>query len=447
MAAFSHPSSVAMEPTLSLVAEVTVSETFMVLAMIAIVLQSIYILVGLFGKGPKYQIKRNDPGALDDDHFLEMLESLSDAQSNPHTAVEVFANGENFYEAELEAIRNARVSINIEAYIFQKGKVMSRFVEALTAKAREGVEVRLVLDGLGSASTSEEDLKSLMDAGGQVAFYHSLRFGSIPNYNNRTHRELMIVDGKIAFIGGAGVGDHWMISTEKNRRWRDTMVRVEGDAVTNLQSTFAENWLESCDELLTGVKFFPKCEEKGESVAMVVNSTPSAGGSTRARILFQLLLASAQESIHITTPYFLPDHSMCEELKRAQKRGVEVTILVPGKHNDHLLTRSSSRMAYGRLLPHGIRIYEYLPSMLHAKILLIDSKWSVLGSTNFDNRSFGINDEVNIAIRDERVNARLEEDFQHDLSESKEISYAEWKRRPIPERGPELLGWILERQQ
>jgi cardiolipin synthase len=436
-----------MEPTLSLVAEITVSETFMVFAVIAIVLQSIYILVGLFGRGLKYHIQRNDPGALDEEHFLEMVESLSDAQSNPHTTVKVFANGENFYEAELDAIRNARVSVNLEAYIFQKGKVMSRFVEALTSKAHEGVEVRMVLDGLGSAGTSEQDLKPLMDAGGRVAFYHPFRFGSLPNYNNRTHRELMVVDGKLAFIGGAGVADHWMISTEKDKRWRDTMVRVEGDVVTNLQATFAENWLESCGELLTGIKFFPKCEEKGDSVAMVINSTPSAGGSTRARILFQLLLASAQESIHITTPYFLPDHSMCEELKRAQKRGVEVTILVPGKHNDHLLTRSSSRLAYGRLLQYGIRIYEYLPSMLHAKILLIDGKWSVLGSTNFDNRSFGINDEVNLAVRDELLNARLEEDFKHDLCESREISYAEWKRRPILQRGPELLGWILERQQ
>jgi cardiolipin synthase A/B len=437
----------AMEPTLHIVAEMTVSTTFLVFALIAIILQSIYILVGLFGHGPKYKIKRNDPGALDEDHFLEMLESLSDAQSNPHTTVNVFANGENFYEAELEAIRNARESVNLEAYIFQKGKVMTRFVETLTTKAKQGMEVRLVLDGLGSASTSEKDLKSLLDAGGQVAFYHPLRFGSIPNYNNRTHRELMVIDGKIAFIGGAGVADHWMISTPKKKRWRDTMVRVEGDAVTNLQSTFIENWLETRGELLTGSKFFPKCEEKGDSVAMVVNSTPSAGGSTRARVLFQLLLSSAQESIHITTPYFLPDQSMCDELKRAQKRGVDVTILVPGKHNDHLLTRSSSRLAYGRLLQYGIRIYEYLPSMLHAKILLIDGKWSVLGSTNFDNRSFGINDEVNIAVRDQRLNARLEEDFQHDLSEAKEITFEEWKRRPILERGPELLGWILERQQ
>jgi cardiolipin synthase len=436
-----------MEPTLNLLAEFTVSTTFMVIATIAIVLQSIYVLVGFFGRGPKYKIKRTEPGATDEAHFLEMVESLADAQSNSHTTVEVLTNGENFYEAELQAIGSARNSINLEAYIFQKGQVMTRYVEALTAKTREGVEVRLVLDGLGSAGTKEEDLKPLLEAGGQVAFYHPLRFGSIPNYNNRTHRELMIVDGLIAFIGGAGIADHWLISKGDNRRWRDTMVRVEGDAVTNLQSTFAENWVESCGELITGTKFFPKCPANGEGVAMVVNSTPSAGGSTRARILFQLLLSSAQESIRITTPYFLPDHSLCEELKRAQKRGVEVTILVPGQHNDHLLTRSSSRLAYGRLLQHGIRIFEYLPSMLHAKILLIDGKWSVLGSTNFDNRSFGINDEVNIAVRDERLHSRLQHDFQHDLSEAREISYAEWKRRPILERGPELLGWILERQQ
>src|SRR3569832_1395449 len=383
-----------MEPTLHLVAEMTVSTTFLVFALIAIVLQSIYILVGLFGRGPKYKIKRSDPGAIDEEHFLEMVESLTDAQSNPHTTVNVFANGENFYKAELEAIGNAQETVNLEAYIFQKGEVMSRFVEALTAKAREGVQVRLVLDGLGSAGTSKKDLKPLLDAGGQVEFYHPLRFGSIPNYNKRTHRELMVVDNAVGFIGGAGVGDHWMISTPKRRRWRDTMVRVEGDAVTNLQATFAENWLESCGELLSGTKFFPKCEEKGDSVAMVVNSTPSAGGSTRARVLFQLLLSSARESIHITTPYFLPDQSLSDELKRAQKRGVDVKILVPGKHNDHLLTRSSSRLAYGRLLEHGVRIFEYLPSMLHAKILLIDGKWSVLGSTNFGNRSFGINDEV-----------------------------------------------------
>jgi cardiolipin synthase A/B len=435
-----------MEP-LTLIAEVTVSTTFMVFAMIAIILQSIYFLVGLFGHGPKYTIQRLDPNAIDDDHFLEMICALADAEPNRHTTVDVFANGENYFEAELDAIANARNSINIECYIFQKGQVMSRFVQALAAKARQGVEVRVVLDGLGSAGTTCKNMKPLLDAGGKLAFYHPLRFGTLPNYNNRTHREVMVFDGNLAFVGGSGVADHWAISTEDRRRWRDTMVRVQGDAVSNLQSTFAENWLEACGEVLTGTKFFPKDLAKGDSVAMVVNSTPSAGGSTRARMLFQLLLASAGESIHITTPYFLPDQSICEELKRAQKRGVKVHILVPGKQNDHLLTRSSSRLAYGRLLQHGIRIFEYQPSMLHAKILLIDGKWSVLGSTNFDNRSFGINDEVNLAVRDEQVTARLEADFQHDLTESCEISFDQWKRRPILERGPELLGWIFERQQ
>ncbi len=436
-----------MEPQLSILAEVTVSTGFMVLAILCICLQTIYILVGLFDRGPKYKTDGGKEIVGDEEHFLQIIESLADAPANRNTSLEVHPNGENFYEAELKAISESRHTINMEAYIFQDGRIARRFIDALTEKARSGVEVRMVLDGLGSAGMSKGGkLKPLIDAGGKVEFYHALRFGSIPKYNNRTHRELLVLDGRVAFIGGAGVADHWFVS-EKKPRWRDTMVRVEGDAVTNLQGTFTENWLESNGELLSGERFFPKISSPGNSVALVVNSTPSAGGSTRARVLFQLLLASARETIHITTPYFLPDHGVCRELKRAQQRGVEVKILVPGSHNDHLLTRSSSRLAYGRLLQHGIRIFEYQPTMLHAKILLIDGKWAVVGSTNFDNRSFGINDEVNLAVRDASFAARLEQDFQNDLRDAREISFEQWKRRPILERGPELLGWILERQQ
>jgi cardiolipin synthase len=287
----------------------------------------------------------------------------------------------------------------------------------------------------------------LIDAGGKLAFYHPLRLSTLPRYNHRTHRGLLVVDGSVAFVGGPGIADQWLVSTPGRRRWRDTVVRLEGRAVNNVQATFAENWLEACGELIVGERHFPECDADGDSPAMVVNSTPSAGGSTRARVLFQMLLASARRTIHVTTPYFLPDESAAEELKRAVDRGVDVRILVPGRHADHLLTRSSSRLAYGRLLPHGVRIFEYAPGMLHAKILLIDGTWSVVGSTNFDNRSFGLNDEVNLAVCDEGFAARLGRDFEKDLADAREVRYAEWKRRSVLERGPELLGWILERQQ
>jgi cardiolipin synthase len=182
-------------------------------------------------------------------------------------------------------------------------------------------------------------------------------------------------------------------------------------------------------------------------MALVVNSTPSTGRSSRARILFQVLLATAKHSIHITTPYFLPDASARRELVRAVQRGVEVTVINPGRKSDHLLTRRSSRRLYGELLQAGVRIFEYRPAMIHAKVLLVDEKWSVVGSTNFDNRSFGLNDEVNLAALDAGLAARLEADFVADLKDSHEITYEEWRQRPLAERITESFGWLLERQQ
>jgi cardiolipin synthase len=226
------------------------------------------------------------------------------------------------------------------------------------------------------------------------------------------------------------------------------MFRVEGDAVANLQATFAENWLEASGEILAAKEFFPLCEEAHSTPSLVVNSSPSAGRSTRARILFQMLLASAQKSVLITTPYFLPDRSARAEMVRAiRERGVKIQIIVPGKGSDHALTRSSSRRLYGDLLAAGAKIYEYNPTMIHAKTLVVDGMWSVVGSTNFDNRSFGINDEVNLAAFDTGLAARIAEDFERDRAESRAVSYEDWRRRSIFERIHELFGMLLERQQ
>jgi len=377
-----------------------------------------------------------------------MLEALVDARVNQNAQLTVLTNGPTFYEAELEAIRGAERSINLEAYIFQKGEIALCFVTALTERAQAGVTVNLVLDGVGSAGIRKSFFSDLKKAGGNVVRYNGIKWNKLPHFNNRTHRELLIIDGRTAFIGGAGVADHWFKDKHKHPRWRDTMVKVEGDAVPHLQATFAENWLESCGEVLFGPDYFvrPQCPRQGN--VLIVNSTPSGGGGTRARMLFQVLLASATKTIHITTPYFLPDRSVIDELVRAvRERNVEVVVLVPGKRSDHMLTRSSSRHAYGKLLKAGASIHEYEPSMIHAKILLIDGIWGVVGSTNFDNRSFGINDEVNLAARDPEFTQRLQQDFANDLAHSRKVTYQEWKRRPVLERAPELLGWVLERQQ
>jgi cardiolipin synthase len=384
---------------------------------------------------------------VDSPEFARILGVLSDAELHHDTHVEVLTNGAAFYEAELEAIRRARGHISLEAYIFQKGEIANRFIEALTERARAGVEVRVVMDAIGSFNTWRRTFRELINAGGEVHWYLPFRWYNLPRLNNRTHRELLIVDGEVGFIGGAGVADHWYKGTHGRPPWRDSMFRVRGAAVSSLQSAFAENWLEASDELVVHERNYPPCKASGGLAAMVIDSSPSFGRASRARMLFQTLIASAARSIHMTTPYFLPDRSARRELLKAMQRGAEFKVIVPGKNSDHLLTRRSSRRLYGPLLNGGAQIYEYQPSMMHNKTLVIDGVWSVVGSTNFDHRSFGLNDEANLAALDRGLAARLEEDFQRDLAVSKRVTYKEWRRRSPFERMHELLGWVFERQQ
>jgi cardiolipin synthase A/B len=419
-----------------------------VLATIAIAFLALMLVLALFEPGLPYKINTTGSVPPDSAAFERVLAALTDAQVHRTNRVEVLTNGDRFYEAELEAIGRAKHSVNIEAYIFQKSEIARRFVTALTERARAGVRVNLVIDAIGSFATRRRFFRELLDAGGRVCWYHPIRWYTLPRINNRTHRELIVIDGEVGFVGGAGIDDHWYKSQGRRTRWRDTMFCVEGPAVTALQATFAENWLESSGELLTEPDYFPYFDSDGDTVAMVVNSSPTIGASTRARMLYQALLAAAQKSIHITTPYFLPDRSARDEMVRAMKeRGVEVKIVTPGSHSDHLLTRTSSRRLYGKLLENGARVFEYQPAMIHAKIMIIDGIWSVVGSTNFDNRSFGLNDEVNLAAFDERLALRLEADFARDISDSREITYEAWRRRSLIERSQEWLGWLLERQQ
>jgi cardiolipin synthase len=306
----------------------------------------------------------------------------------------------------------------------------------------------MVVDTMGSLTTPKRYFKDLRAVGGKVEFYHPMRWNTWMRSNNRTHREMMIVDGSTGFIGGAGIADQWWKDDPpKNPRWRDEVFRVRGDAVRALQSTFVENWLEASGELLAGEMYYPPQPASGNATSMVVTSTPSQGGSTRARVLFQTLVASAHKSIQITTPYFLPDTSLRDELVKARERGVEVRILLPGGKSDHLMTRASSRRVYGPLLLSGAEIYEYQPSMVHAKIMVVDGMWSVVGSTNFDNRSFGLNDEVNLVVLDAELAAQLKTQFDADITRGMRVQYDQWKKRSLWERGIEMAGFLIERQQ
>lgn len=428
----------------------TVSTAFLILSIIALLVVSFLLILALFEPGLDYKITAEQQApSLDSPEFLRIVEALTDAKIHTHNRIEVLTNGEVYYEAELAAIRLAQQSINLEAYIFRKGDVTRRFLDALTERARAGVRVNLVLDAIGCFTTTDNYIAALRQAGGKVAWYHPLtQWYTLARINNRTHRELIIVDGRKGFIGGAGFADHWLNSTEKEPRWRDSMFEVTGEAVAGLQATFAENWLEASGEILSGANYFPVLEdEKSELPALVINSSPSAGRSTHARILYQMLLASAREEILITTPYFIPDKSSRHEMCCACERGVKLKIIVPNEHIDHSIVRGTSRRLFGELLEAGAEIHEYQSSMIHTKSLVIDRRWTVVGSTNFDNRSFGLNDEVNLAASDPALAARLTEDFTRDLAASRQVSLDEWRNRSLKERGFEQVGRLLERQQ
>ena len=407
-----------------------------------------WVLAALFGPTPAYKLYATPKAAIDSPQFIHELEAVTNARASDSNSIEALPNGDRFYEAELDAIRNAQSSINVEAYIFHKGDIAQKILDALTDRARAGVQVRLVADAMGSFSTPKRYFKPLREAGGRVEFYHPLRWNTWMRGNNRTHRELMIIDGQTAFIGGAGIADQWWLNKPpKEPRWRDEVFRVRGPAVDAIQGTFSENWLESSGELLVGDGFYQSSKTSGPSTAMVVTSTPSEGGSTRARVLFQTLIASARSSIQITTPYFLPDQSLRDEIIRARQRGVAVRILVPGGKSDHLMTRSSSRRVYGPLLLAGAEIFEYQPSMIHAKIMVVDGLWSVVGSTNLDNRSFGLNDEDNMAVLDKTLAHELADQYGEDLTHAERVTYQHWKQRPLWERGVEAVGALIEREQ
>ena len=400
-----------------------------IIAAVAVALETLRLYLSLFGDGIPYIVNHAPDLPIDSLEFRNLLAFLSEAKLLPGNQIEVLTNGPCFYEVELAAIAAAQTSVHIEAYIFHRGDLPRRFVQALAERARAGVKVHLTIDYIGSFSTPYSFFQELTTAGGRVEWYHSLHPGVILELNNRTHRELIIIDGKTAFIGGAGIADWWYRDGVKGARWRDMMLRVSGPSVAALQAVFAQNWLRVTGEILTGPDYFQFGQAVDASAALVVGSTPAAG-STQARILFQLLISCARKCIYLSSPYFLPDRSARQAIiKAARERNVEVKILTPGDNNDQRLTRASSRHLYGSLLKHGIRIFEYLPSMNHTKAMMVDDCWVVVGSTNFDYRSFSINDEVNLALLDPAVTRLVAQNFENDLAHSKEITYPEWRNK------------------
>ena len=406
------------------------------------------VLVFLFTPGVNYHLAHRTSIHAPD--FMYNLQSTCQAALHHGNCVTVFTNGVAFYPAMLQAISQATRSVNMELYIFQPGKIADQFVAELSAKARQGITVTIVVDAIGSLSLWGRPVRRLRKAGCRIESYQRLRWYSLARLNNRTHRELLIVDGTTAFVGGAGIADWWVYPTFKRLRWhkpwRDTMARLEGPVVAALMGVAAENWLECCGEILSGPDYFPSLSAAGDTTAFVVKSSPS-DRATASRVTFQMLMEAADHSIHISTPYFLPDRALRRALVESARRGVAITVIVPGRKTDQKWVRLASRRMWGQLLEAGVRIFEYRATMTHMKLLVADERWSVLGTTNIDNRSFEHNDEVNLAMRDRGLAARLLEDYTRDLADSREITLERWRRRPAWEKFVGPFVWILERQQ
>jgi cardiolipin synthase A/B len=421
-----------------------------ILAFSALGIVALLLLLVLFEPPLRYDVKAPD-APLDSDDFLRLMGALADSQLHRTGHIELLSDGHSFYPAELDAIRNAQRSVHLEAFIFHPSPIGDRFRDALVERARAGVHVKVVVDTVGSLPTPRKYFDPLIEAGGQVRWYQPLHFGTLKRMNNRTHRELLVIDGRIGFVGGAGIANHWDVGDANGKPpWRDMMFRVHGGLAEGLQTTFAENWLESSGQILAYVQDFPSdtSPPHAPTAGFVVLSTPTAGRSSRNRIVFQTLIASARASIRIHSPYFLPDRSATRELVRAvSERGVKIQVIVPGSANNHRITRLASRRRYGPLLKAGVEIYEYQPGMIHTKAMSVDQSWIVVGSTNFDSRSFDLNDEVNLVAIDAELAASIEREFAADLSRSKRITYEEWERRSLLERVAAQLGRVVERQE
>jgi len=344
----------------------------------------------------------------------------------------------------LRAIREARKTISFETYIYWRGAIAEEFADALAAKAREGLSVKVLLDWVGSLPMDERLIQRMQDAGAEVVRFRPVSWYTIDRVNNRTHRKLLIADGRVAFTGGVGIADEWNGDARAPNEWRDNHYRLEGPAAAELQAAFAEHWIEATGELLLGDRFFPEIAPAGDQAAQVVIS------STHQRNVMHLMLmtalASAQKTIRIATPYFVPDELMRQQMLEARKRGVDIQIIVPGPRTDARIVRKASRHLWGDLLQAGVRISEYQPTFFHCKLVIVDEAWTSVGSTNIDDRALRLNDEANINLFDQQFARSQAVLFDKDAADSRPYSFSDWQQRPAHERFSDWLASLARSQ-
>ncbi len=398
----------------------------LVTAVITILLAVFILNLRTGGKHLRYEVPHLF--AVADPEFQRSMGQLLGPGILAGNRVDALQNGDEIFPAMLEAIRGAQETINLETYIFWSGEIGRDFTDALSERAKAGVKVHVIFDWVGSGKLTPEYIEDMKAAGVKVQLYRPLSWYHLTRMNHRSHRKLLIVDGKIGFTGGVGIADAWLGDAETKAHWRDSHYRVEGPVVAQLQATFIDNWLKTDAQILFGSDYFPELESAGEMSAQAFKSSYGEG-SESVRLMYMLSMASAANSIRLQAAYFVPDDLAIETMISARERGVKIEIIVPGPHTDADYVKSAGRSRWGDLLDAGVEIYEYQPAMYHCKVMIVDDLWVSVGSTNFDDRSFRLNDEANLNIYDADFAAQQVAVFDEDKSHSRRMTRAEFKNR------------------
>lgn len=382
---------------------------------------------------------------IDDPQFRRELGVLLGPAMIPGNRITNLENGDQIFPPMLEAITAAKKTITFETYIYWSGDIGRKFADALSERARAGVKVHVLLDWVGSLKMDEALIETLKAAGVEVERYHPLHWYHLTRMNNRTHRKLLVVDGQVGFTGGVGIADQWKGDAEDPKHWRDSHYILHGPAVGQMQAAFIDNWIKATGEVLQGEGYFPSLKPAGDATAQVFTSSPNGGGDSMM-LMYLLSIGAAERTIDLSAAYFVPDKLTRQALIDALKRGVKIRIIVPGPHNDAEIVRKASRSQWGDLLQAGAEINEYQPTVFHCKMLVVDQKLVSVGSTNFDNRSFRLNDEANLNIYDVAFAERVTGVFEQDLKKTQRVTYQAWLERPWSEKMAERFSALFSSQ-
>ena len=402
---------------------------------LTVLITIVAVVVGINFATPEKELERTVTHhySISDPQFRREMSVMMGPSVLPGNQVTALNNGEEIFPAMLEAIRGAQVSVTFETYIYWSGEIGEEFTEALSERARAGVPVHVTIDWVGSIKMDQELLDRMEDAGVEVERYRPLKWYNLGRMNNRTHRKLLVVDGRIGFTGGVGIADQWSGDAADPEHWRDMHFRIEGPVVAQIQAAFNDNWIKSTGEVLIGPLYFPPLQPVGEMDALLFIASP-AGGSESMHLMYLMAIAAAEESIDLSASYFVPDELILDALMTARKRGVRIRVLVPGKYIDSDAVRFSSKASWGPLLRNGVEIHEYQPTMIHTKLLIIDRELVSVGSTNFDIRSFRLNDEASLNIYDHGFAQQMTGVFEKDLESSKRYTHEMWLDRSWKEK-------------